>query len=113
MNIPHDQLYVLGTAAVIVLYLIGCVLSGKFDPFAPVWLFMVGFIQIYVIQAISYRGSVPHLIEERLYRPAARISLGLAVHARRLQSGRLGTYVAYLIALVLLLLLAARVGVIG
>ena len=36
-----------------------------------------------------------------------------AVHARRLQSGRLGTYVAYLIALVVVLLAAARLGVIG
>jgi hydrogenase-4 component B len=66
-----------------------------------------------VVQEISYRGSVPHLIEERLYRPATRISLELAVHARRLQSGRLGAYIAYLIALVLVLLVAARLGVIG
>jgi hydrogenase-4 component B len=66
-----------------------------------------------VVQAISYHGYVPHLIEDRLYRPAARVSLGLAVHARRLQSGRLGVYIAYLIALVLVLLLAARVGMIG
>ena len=65
------------------------------------------------VQAISYRGYVPHLIEDRLYRPAARLSLGMAVHARRLQSGRLGAYIAYLIALVLVLLLAARVGIIG
>jgi hypothetical protein len=66
-----------------------------------------------VVQSISYRGHVPHLIEERLYRPAARTSLVLAAHGRRLQSGRLGAYIAYLIALVLVLLLAARVGVIG
>jgi hydrogenase-4 component B len=66
-----------------------------------------------VVQAISYRGHVPHLIEDRLYRPAARLSLGVAVHARRVQSGRLGVYIAYLIALVLVLLLAARIGVIG
>ncbi len=58
-------------------------------------------------------ARVPHLIDERLYRPAARLSLAAAAHARRLQSGSLGTYVAYLVALVLVLLLAARVGVIG
>lgn len=29
-------------------------LSGKFDPFAPIWLFLVGYVQIYVIQAFSY-----------------------------------------------------------
>ena len=66
-----------------------------------------------VIQEVSYSGHVPHLIEERLYRPAARLSLRGAAHARRLQSGSVGTYVAYLIALVLVLLAAARLGVIG
>jgi hydrogenase-4 component B len=66
-----------------------------------------------VVQSVAYSGSVPHLIEERLYRPAARLSLELAVHARRLQSGRLGAYISYLIAVVLVLLVAARAGVIG
>jgi hypothetical protein len=66
-----------------------------------------------VTQELSYRGHVPHLIEERLYTPLARRSLELARQARRLQSGRLGAYVAYLIVLVVVLLLAARVGVIG
>jgi hydrogenase-4 component B len=66
-----------------------------------------------VLQSVTYRGHVPHLIEERLYRPAARWSLALAAQTRRLQSGRLGVYVAYLIALVLVLLFAARIGVIG
>ena len=28
--------------------------TRKFDPFAPVWLFLVGYLQVYVIQAISY-----------------------------------------------------------
>ena len=65
-----------------------------------------------VLQEVSYRGHVPHLIEERLYVPAARLSLAAAAWARRLQSGSLGTYVAYLIALVLVLLAAARIGVI-
>ena len=26
----------------------------RFDPFAPVWLFLVGYVQVYVIQALSY-----------------------------------------------------------
>ena len=26
----------------------------KFDPFAPVWLFLVGYVQVYIIQAVSY-----------------------------------------------------------
>lgn len=31
------------------------VFRKRFDPFAPVWLFMIGFFQVYVIQALSYR----------------------------------------------------------
>ena len=47
--------------------------------------------------------------------PARRrgVALAAAAQARRLQSGRLGTYVAYLIGLVVVLLAAARIGVIG
>jgi len=63
-----------------------------------------------VVQEVSYRGSVPHLIEERLYRPVARRALALAAQARRLQSGSLGMYVGYLIGLVVVLLGAARIG---
>jgi len=64
-----------------------------------------------VVQHVSYRGHVPQLIDEQLYRPVARRSLALAAGARRLQSGSLGTYVGYLIGLVLLLLGLARTGV--
>ncbi len=56
---------------------------------------------------------MPHLIDDRVYRPLVRLSLASAGHARRLQSGSLGTYVVYLIALVLVLLAAARLGLIG
>ena len=35
------------------LYFVVHVDSRKFDPFAPVWLFLVGYIQVYIIQAIS------------------------------------------------------------
>ena len=66
-----------------------------------------------VVQEVSYRGRVPHLIDERLYAPAVRSALTAARHARRLQTGRLGTYLGYLIALVLVLLAAAKAGVIG
>jgi hydrogenase-4 component B len=64
-----------------------------------------------VVQQVSYRGHVPQLIDEQLYRPVARRSLVLAAQARRLQSGSLGTYVGYLIALVVALLALARTGV--
>jgi hydrogenase-4 component B len=66
-----------------------------------------------VLQEVAYTGRVPHLIDERLYRPAARLSLLTAAHARKLQSGSLGTYIGYLIGLVVALLLAVRTGLIG
>ncbi len=66
-----------------------------------------------VVQEVSYRGHVPQLIDERVYRPVVRVSLAGATHARRLQSGSLGMYVVYLIGLVVVLLAAARLGVVG
>ena len=51
--------------------------------------------------------------DERGYRPVTRASLAAGAHARRLQSGSLGAYVAYLIGLVIALLAAARFGVLG
>ena len=66
-----------------------------------------------LVRQVSYSGHVPQLLDERLYRPAVELALGAARHARRLQTGRLGTYVAYLIALVVVLLVATRAGVIG
>ena len=66
-----------------------------------------------VVQEVSYAGRVPHLIDAYLYRPVTDGALVAASWARRLQSGRLGTYVAYLIGLVVALLLAVRIGAIG
>jgi hypothetical protein len=66
-----------------------------------------------VVREVSYSGSVPQPIDEHVYRPAERLGLAAAGHARRLQSGRLSHYVAYLVALVLVLLAAARIGAIG
>ena len=50
-----DQFFVFATAAVMVLYFLAHVASRKFDPFAPVWLFLLGYAQVYVIQTLSYR----------------------------------------------------------
>ncbi len=66
-----------------------------------------------VVQHVSYAGRVPHLIDVHLYRPVTFGALIAASWARRLQSGRLGTYVAYLIGLVVVLLFAVRIGAIG
>lgn len=43
------------TGAVIVLLIATQVVRRDFDPFAPVWLFLAGYAQVYVVQAISYR----------------------------------------------------------
>lgn len=50
-----DQVYVALTAALIVLPLAWQVLRRRFDPFAPIWMFLVGYLQIYVLQATSLR----------------------------------------------------------
>jgi len=66
-----------------------------------------------VVTGVSYHGHVPALIDEQVYRPVARTSVALAARARRLQTGSLGTYVGYLIALIVVLLGLARTGVLG
>jgi hydrogenase-4 component B len=66
-----------------------------------------------VLQEVAYTGRVPHLIEERLYRPVQDAAGRAAVQARRLQTGNVGTYVVYLIGLVIVLLLAVRLGIVG
>ena len=66
-----------------------------------------------VLQEVRYEGHVPHLFETHLNRPITRLGLWAAAHARRLQSGSLTAYVAYLVALVLVLLAAVRIGAIG
>ena len=52
-----EELYfVYGTALVIVLYFIHQAVSGRFDPFAPIWLFLIGYLQVYVLQAVSFHS---------------------------------------------------------
>jgi hypothetical protein len=52
----EDLYFVYATGGVILLYLVAHVASRRFDPFAPVWLFLVGYGHVYVIQALSYHG---------------------------------------------------------
>ena len=66
-----------------------------------------------VVREVAYEGRVPHHFEERLYRPVTAFAMVGAHHARRLQSGRLGVYVAYLLGLVLVVLTAAKLGILG
>ena len=66
-----------------------------------------------IVQEVSYSGRVPQLLDEQVIAPAVQLTLAAAAQARRLQTGRLGTYVAYLIALGLVLLTAAKIGLVG
>jgi hypothetical protein len=50
-----DLLLSCTTGLVIVGLIASQVVRRDFDPFAPVWLFLAGYAQVYVIQAISYR----------------------------------------------------------
>jgi hydrogenase-4 component B len=66
-----------------------------------------------IVQAIRYAGDVPSLADRLLYDPAIRAGLRGAAVARRLQTGNVRTYAAYLLALVLGLLALARIGALG
>ncbi|HEV3121077.1 MAG TPA: hypothetical protein VGY53_04210, partial [Isosphaeraceae bacterium] len=50
-----DQLLVYATATVIVAMGLWHVARRTFDPFAPLWMFLVGYFHVYVVQAIAYR----------------------------------------------------------
>ena len=49
-----EQVLVMATAGVLLAYFLCHAFTRKFDPFAPVWLFLLGYVQVYVIQAFSY-----------------------------------------------------------
>jgi hydrogenase-4 component B len=65
------------------------------------------------LRSVAYRGEVPHLFDTALYRPVQRRALEGARVVRRIQSGSLRAYAAYLLLLLLVVLLAVRAGVIG
>ena len=66
-----------------------------------------------VLREVRYRGEVPHLFDTVLYGPLQRSALAAARQARRLQSGSVRAYAAYLLGLLLAVLVLVRVGVIG
>lgn len=59
-------------------------------------------------RVVRYRGSVSHLIDDRLYHPLHRAAVGGAQLVRRLQSGSLQLYLGYAVATLVVLLLVAR-----
>ena len=58
--------------------------------------------------SIRYRSEVTLILEDRLFRPAHRLSMRAADFARGLQGGAIQLYIAYSVAAVLVLLLLAR-----
>ena len=50
-----DLIYVYATGAIVAGLILARVFRRDFDPFAPVWLFIATYAQIYVVQAISHR----------------------------------------------------------
>ncbi|HEY2054646.1 MAG TPA: proton-conducting transporter membrane subunit [Solirubrobacterales bacterium] len=66
-----------------------------------------------LVRSVRYRGEVPHLFDTALYGPVRRHALAGARVARRIQSGSVRAYAAYLLVLLLVVLLAVRVGAIG
>lgn len=64
-----------------------------------------------IVQRITYAGEVPSLLDSLLYEPTIRAGLRAAAIARRLQTGNVRTYAAYLLGLVIALLALTRTGV--
>jgi hydrogenase-4 component B len=61
-----------------------------------------------VLTEVRYTQHVPNHFEAQLYQPLQRVALRLAHLARRLQSGSLQAYVAYFVAVLIVLLVFAR-----
>jgi hydrogenase-4 component B len=66
-----------------------------------------------LVQSVHYRGEVPHLFDTAVYGPLQRGALAGARMARRIQSGSVRAYAAYLLGLMLVLLALVRAGAIG
>lgn len=63
-----------------------------------------------VVREVLHRAEVPHHFDGALYAPVRRAALRAAAVARRLQSGSLRAYLAYLMAVLLAVLALARLG---
>ncbi len=50
-----DTGYVYATAATIACYFLWRVVRKRFDPFEPIWMFLTGYIHLYVVQPLSVR----------------------------------------------------------
>lgn len=66
-----------------------------------------------LVTEVVHHAEVPHLFDTVLYGPVNRGALRLASIARRLQSGSLPMYLAYLLGTVIVLLACVRLGLLG
>jgi hypothetical protein len=55
-------------------------------------------------QTLELESSMVAPIEDRIYRPLTTATLALTAYGRRLQSGRLSAYLAYLLFVLLIVL---------
>jgi len=62
----------------------------------------------YFVESIEYKSEITPPFERRLYQPLFGLVRGAARQVRRLQAGSLHLYLAYVMIILLLLLLAAR-----
>ena len=60
----------------------------------------------YLVSAINYRLRIPDRIENRLYRPLIRAFVTIGTAARRLASGSMHRYLAYMLTAVIVVLVA-------
>jgi len=65
------------------------------------------------VASVTYSAHVSSRVDARIVEPAVRGGLRAAAAARRLQSGNVRTYAAYLLTLVAGLLVLVRIGVLG
>lgn len=59
---------------------------------------------------ISHSGEAPHPFEWRLHRPAYAVIIAVSARLRALQTGRLRTYLVYLVVTLVVALAAVRIG---
>ncbi|WZO99489.1 hypothetical protein EP7_001096 [Isosphaeraceae bacterium EP7] len=66
----NDLTYVYATAALVIGLVASQFFRRAFDPFAPIWMFLVGYFQVYVVQAISYHDWALRVHGEELIEAA-------------------------------------------
>jgi hypothetical protein len=88
----NELTWVYCTASLMIGLFLYQVIMRKFDPFAPIWLFFVGYLQVYIVQAISYHEWAVEIRGEELVGEANFRSfwaLGLYLSVYFLVPGRL------------------------